>query len=242
MNISKYENLPYRESSKEIARRKERIKFHHNANHRVDGLYPWDNVKRVLKKYKGKHFDDAFSYFCELVPQYQQKWFLEEFEPKDYYRSRYSDTWYVDKDGLIQVKKAPKNKKPISFASDDYKVEFRHKVTGHKRDDFKEETTRRQRTIYYYEHIVTYYYGIKHEKKLPKHLQYSAKPEDFEPVIISGWIKYFKSKKDREYKRLMAEKIKREKKKPSKKELAEQLSEQQFSDILHGFKINLKND
>jgi len=70
----------------------------HSENHRVNDIWPWDRIDKLLKKYIGKPFDDAFSYYCKQVPKYQQHIFLEYFSPSHY---RWRDEYYIDDDGLI---------------------------------------------------------------------------------------------------------------------------------------------
>lgn len=64
--------------------------------HKVNDYSPYVHVKRIIKLYLGKSFDEAFSRYCKLVPKYQQKVFLKEFDGK------YPDC-YIDNDGNIQL-------------------------------------------------------------------------------------------------------------------------------------------
>ena len=180
--------------------------------------------------------------YCQIVPSYHQKYFLEEFEknPDSTYYGWY-DHWTVDKKGNIQHAKRERVKPPVSIQSLDYKVEMRHKVTGHKMSDFVKVVTTKKITQHYYKRKTVYEYGFDRShydnlrktfrdmylegyqyngKVKPKWERYVAKDEDFEPVVVKGWIKYFKSKNDREFRRLMAEKVKKAKKKSPKKELS----------------------
>jgi hypothetical protein len=220
-DIDKFENLPQKESNKHLLYKGERWKWKRGELHKVNGEYPWKHVQRILKAYVGKHFDDAFSAYCKIVPDYQQKCFLEEFERDTRIYMSYWDEWIVDDDGIIRFKKGTRKKPKPSIQSSDFKTELRHKVTGHNKEDFEKETVAKKVTKYYYKYITRYTYGMSWRKTVPKHEWYSAKEEDFEPVVVSGWIKYYKSKNDREFKRLMAEKIKRANKRSPKKEFNE---------------------
>lgn len=93
--------------------------------HKVEGVYPYQRIKRICKAYIGKQFNKAFSEYCSQVPNYQQKFFLSEFEP-----NRWRSTYYVDKQGNIQKTKTRYKKERAIYYSDDYKTEKRHKVTG----------------------------------------------------------------------------------------------------------------
>ena len=212
-DIEKLDELPYKESRKNQLSRGDIWNYRRGENHKVDGVYPWTHVQRILKSHIGKSFDKAFTLFCSIVPDYQQKWFLEEFEHVEPKYNWY-DVWYVDKNGNIQIFKYERKKEPVSFSSNDYKVELRHRLTGHKQSEFEKIVKHKKYTSYYVQENVTYEYGTAYGQKMkPLKERYVAKEEDFVPVAISGWIKYFKSKNDREFKRLMAERVKTIKKK-----------------------------
>ncbi len=148
--------------------------------HKVGDYGPWKIAERVIENNIGKPFDDAFSYYCKLVPIYQQDAFLEEFRP-----SRYGFTYkdyIVDGEGLIQRNRdRNKYKGPYTFYSSDFKSEKRHIITG----KVKEE-----------------YYPWFHKRK--------NKDEDhmYVDVVISGFSETFESRKDRRFRRLKAEKYK----------------------------------
>jgi hypothetical protein len=107
----------------------------HDDYHPVDGVSPWKRVKRILKASVGKKFDVVFHEYCQEVPDYQQKFFLKEFEEnlRGYNWNRY----YVDEDGLIQEHE-PENKYkgPYTFYSIDCVIERRHKITGKKESNY----------------------------------------------------------------------------------------------------------
>lgn len=188
-----------------------------NDYHAIDDIFPWNRVNRIISQYLGKSFNDAFSKYCEQVPKYQQKIFLEQFEQ----RNRSEAEYYIDNNGNIQLSK-PINvyRGPYSISSNDFKVESKHKITGHKEKDFK----RVYKQIPYLEY--NYYtkkcdklafksgeflyliYGNNKYKPKPFWERYKAYPEDFEKVIVAGWIKYFTSKNDPRYVKYHSEKRK----------------------------------
>ena len=103
--------------------------------HRVNGIFPWKRVKRLLKNSLGKHFDIVFSDYCKNVPVYQQEYFLMKFKerPDGYCLNDY----YIDENGLIQ-RYSPSNryKGPYTFYSIDCVIEKRHKITGKKESEY----------------------------------------------------------------------------------------------------------
>ena len=80
--------------------------------HKVNGKYPWTHVQRVLNKYKGKSANKAFTYFCSIVPKYQQRWFWDELNSYLEYGRKFRGYrwgyWFVDKNQCIQYKKPKK--------------------------------------------------------------------------------------------------------------------------------------
>lgn len=237
VNIEKYDNLPFKEGmgNKYKTNWKSRDWWGYPRSrryHKVNGIWPSDRVRRIIKNNIGKSFADAFSYYCSKVPKYQQKYFLKEFEESNsnYY---YYDQYYVDDNGLIQIANSDyKRSKTISIISDDYKTEERHKVTGHKELDFEaiyEKIPRivtvttfvpykyitEQKTVYDRGNLLYY----RHKTG------YIARDEDFEHVTIKGWIKYFTSRNDPQFIKLWNEKLKARKK-------AKRLQEKKNWDLL----------
>lgn len=150
--------------------------------HPVDGVWPHKRIKRLINDNIGKSFDQAFSKYCSQVPKYQQKYFLKEFENDITYRGLRWDHYYIDDNGLIQIKKAKRNKKAIYFHSDDYKTAKLHKVTlAPYPSDFWD-----------------------------KRLKY-INEKDYAYFIIEGYEIEFSSKKDPLYKRLTVDQRKRKK-------------------------------
>lgn len=197
--------------------------------HKIGDYSPYKIASRLIEKSIGKPFEDTFSYFCTIVPKYQQWVFLEKFEDD---RGNGSD-YIIDDEGHIQLGSSPYSgwykrvrrpyKGPYYFKSNDFKTELRHKITGHPKSRFREVYEKVERTYYnrYYKRVVTeirngkllyYEYGTTPSwRTKPIHERYKAQDSDFEAVIIQGWQKAFDSKQDPEYKRLMSEKRKKSK-------------------------------
>lgn len=163
-------------------------RYHYRSEyHDVGGINPYRRIKRILKEYLGKSFDEAFSKFCLKVPKYQQKIFLSYLKKKSDVANRYSSYWgeyLIDDDNkIIFVKERPRRK--VVFYSHDYKEEKVNRITGVKYSDdwwFRVKNCKKK-------NIEKKYYVIK---------------------IISGFKKEFDSRHDREFKRLNAEKIKKQ--------------------------------
>jgi hypothetical protein len=137
VDIEKLEDLPKKMGTSEYYRHySTRNQSHffwnyhrHSAHHLVDGLFPYTRAIRVIESNIGKSFDNAFSYFCKLVPRYQQKWFLEKFEEN---RRGYWNSYYIDDNGNIQANRRERSKRLYPVYSKDYKTERVHKITGKK--------------------------------------------------------------------------------------------------------------
>ena len=186
-----------------------------SGHHKVGDYYPYDIAKRVIKKYLGKSFDDAFSYYCTLVPKYMQHIFLEEFQPSRY--SWYRQSYYINSNKIICESKPNKRKKySLIVKSPDYTYVIVHKITGHKKSNFREvyeqehyEYKRKHFTLGY--DIVTkgykngkflyYEYGSNPFHMKPLSERYIAKEEDFIERTLTGWKREFYSKNDPYYKR-----------------------------------------
>lgn len=84
MNLEKLEELPKKESRKEYITRKygdmwDLRRFDHPWYRSDKNDDPQVIAKRVIKKYLGKSFDDAFSYYCTLVKKHEHDEFLYEY-------------------------------------------------------------------------------------------------------------------------------------------------------------------
>jgi len=148
--------------------------------HKVNGEYPTTWARRVFKKYVNQPYEEAFAYFCTLVPDYQQKWFKSEFDVSRGWWTPY-DQYTLDEDNIIRVMEKKQKKGPVTFESFDYKIGYKSKKSGSIIVPKNNWDTRR---------IIKDY------------------PGQYVEVVISGYIKEFESDKDREYIRLMKEKAK----------------------------------
>jgi len=168
---------------------------HHTTYHPTDSIWPHNRVERIIKKYIGKQFDKAFSEYCAQVPVYQQYLFLEEFNPKYHY---WRNTYRINKQGNIQKVKPPKKNKQVYYYSDDYKTELRHRITNRlKPNSFSSK---------YIKGILTYY---DHNSYYPYK---SSTAKDYVEVCTKGYKIVFKSRKDREYRKLITQQQKRNRK------------------------------
>lgn len=192
-------------------------------------LNVYNFAEYVLKNNIGKSFDLAFSYFCKHVSQRFQYVFLERFNGRSYR----SDEWSVDNNRLLVYKPYrynSTNKTGVDFYSDDYESELVHKISGHKKDDFKEvyekienfpkltpamEKYHAGRRWFDKGKFLYYLYG----ENLPLCMRYKAQKKDFHLVTVKGWKMHFESRNDPRYIRLNQEKIKRKKTQERKIEL-----------------------
>lgn len=155
--------------------------------HQPVGNYSvWKIIRRVLKHFTGRHINEAFSYFCKLVPKHQQYFILDELKPR--YRFWYTSDYILDDNGII-IHNSRERKKVIYY-SEDYETQYQHKVnhTFIHKSDYRNGC------------IVK---GWTNRVEINK--------DDYELVIVSGWCKEFEYRTDREFCRLMAEKAKRHK-------------------------------
>ena len=170
--------------------------------HKVGDYGPWKIAERVIENNIGKPFDDAFSYYCKLVPIYQQDAFLEEFRPSRY-GFTYND-YIVDEEGLIQRNRDKnKYKGPYTFYSSDFKTEQRHIITGKPKPEDR-------------------WWSKKHK----------VDDSMYVGVVISGFSETFESKKDRRFIRLKAEKYKEFLRKRKSRKKRPDINEHDFRRIL----------
>lgn len=197
IGIEKLEELPIESLSVNIRKKdyREHSRRYRFNGHSTDGVSPWKRAERIIEKNIGKSFNKAFSKYCSQVPVYQQRVFLDEFNQNRRWRRRY---YYTDKNGCIQRIKQEKKKLRYKVESTDAVWEKRHKITGQKIPEFL--TYRYEK----YNGVIQMVYYMKSKK----YGAYKAVDKDFEPVLIKGSVKYFKSKKDPEYQRYMSEYIK----------------------------------
>ena len=81
------------------------------AYRKVNGYFPYTHAERIIKKYKKKNVNVAFSEYCKVVPIEQQQEFWDVFE-KGYRWRRHRDVtandhWFIDKHDNIQFYKRP---------------------------------------------------------------------------------------------------------------------------------------
>lgn len=120
--IKRFKDLPQRESMRS---RNDRYwnRRRYWGCYKIGDYSVWTLVYRVCDSYIGKPFNDAFSYFCTLVPKHLQSIFLDEFDDRHY---RYYD---VDDDGNIQNVKR-KHSKKVYFTSLDYAYDVEYWKDG----------------------------------------------------------------------------------------------------------------
>lgn len=220
----------------------------------------YKEIHKVLKLFKGKPVDEAYSEFCRRIPKQKRYpyYFWREFNPPRYWHSA-SGPYYLE-EGRIYVVKQVRNKR-ITITSPDYVTELRHKETGHPISKFKtlaqmippsywtyrnrrlvELSTETERRLYEKsKSSKTLYYGLHFSIKLQTFVRtesecYTAKPEDFVLKIVSGWCKTFSSKNDPFFKRHHAELKKRKKSKPKT------MSEETFRQILNAKRTKEKEE
>lgn len=125
--IEYYESLPFRESMRV------ELKWwgYHGGHYTdIDNVSTWTVSRRIIEKYLGKSYDEAFSHYCQIAPKYAQytfddnlekgKWFIEEY--LTYKRYAYRKYYYIDDNGILcKTPKAPIQ--PSTYYSDDYRSE-----------------------------------------------------------------------------------------------------------------------
>lgn len=106
---------------------------------KIDNKYPWTYVDRILKKYKGKNVDVAFSKYCEIVDKCQQFLFWDEVNDYDRHNWKRSGNyayWYVDDNKCIQRYSPKKKKNRYCIPSYDIKYGYYHIHTGKEVQDY----------------------------------------------------------------------------------------------------------
>lgn len=183
--LEKLETLPIRESRKEFITREygdmwNLSRFDHSWDISEKGNLPVNIAERIIKKYMGKSFDDAFSEYCKKVKIHQQKDFLDLFKDRIW---NYAD-YMIDSEKRIQLNpnRYQRKKRPIKFRSFDYKEGYYNIVT---KEIISKDNVWNQR--------------------------YYLSNNNYIRVIVEGFERTFESKKDPEYQRLQAEKLKAEK-------------------------------
>jgi hypothetical protein len=214
-DLEKLENLPNRESRWQYLTRK-----YHNIYNVLDYRRynkckaPWRIADIVLENNIGKSFDLAFSYFCKKVnnQQHLYHYFLSNFTNRRWYIY-----YFTDEKGNIQKYEKEFPKKKLTIYSEDYKSEIRHKITGHKKEDFEPIYSLKETKWYNSIHLIKdkllyYEYGAKPYNLRPQYVRYKATDKDFENITVSGKCFEFNSKNHYLFKRLTSEKEKRKRK------------------------------
>jgi len=158
------EDLPYKRSMK--YRDKTGDQFYYDRGRgpykKINGRYAWTHVDRVLKKFKGKNVNKAFSYYCSVVDKCQQFFFWDELKNADNY-SRMSrwyrsyDYWYVDSQNRVQRKKVSKKNTTYVIYSHDAKWGYVNVKTGKPVPDWNDGYWRRRSGGYYMDDTETEY-------------------------------------------------------------------------------------
>ena len=138
-NIEKLKELPKRASMRyDQDKKKQQWKYYNPRDgvyRKIDDRFPWTHVERILKKYKGKNVDAAFSAYCKIVDKCQQFFFWKELDDSEKYMRRYRHVsdypyWYVDDNKCIQRYKPKKQKSKHIVYSHDIKWGHIHIESG----------------------------------------------------------------------------------------------------------------
>lgn len=245
--IERLDNLP----SRQMGRDPDSWGRRRSDYHRVGDYYPHTIAERILHHNIGKSFDEAFGYFCRICPKYQQRIFLDLFEPS--YKGRHTE-WSTNVEGNIVYNPYQwrSRKRLPTIKSSNFNTELRHKITGHSQDKFEriyekiEQVHeygaighRQTRTYTVNGKLLHYEYGADRFHMRPIECRYTAIDDDFETVIISGWIRYFESKNDPEFIRYKSEQQKH--KRRSQKAHKRLMKEMEYN-FLSQSEIQMKKD
>lgn len=182
-NLEKLEELPTKES---ISRNKDRWSYKPKVYHNIGHYSLYTLIDRVCKMYLGKHINEAFSYYCKLVPKYQQKFFHKNFGNKRY------GTYLIEND-IIILNPRYTQKKIYKIYSDDYKIGYKYIGKDHKLKGYIAKEVPYFRDKNEYETVV-----------ISGHIQY------FESRKDPRYVKYH-SEKQKKYRRELREKCKEDK-------------------------------
>lgn len=181
----RFDNLPIKESRKYFITREfgnmyNIDKFDHpwKRSHKKDSINR--RIDKVICKFLGKHFNNAFSYFCHLpkINLYDQNYFLNYFFNPRYERKYSLDNNYII---LINPRYIKYKRSKIVFKSIDYKELWWHPRHGWVDDSYI--------TIINLNINPTFY-------------------DKNSPYIVSGFVKTF-LRKDNEFRKLHSEKLKK---------------------------------
>lgn len=132
-NIEKLENLPKRGPMKNKYHDKWPYSNGRGVYRKIDNVYPWTHVKRILNKYRGKNVDAAFSEYCKKVDKCQQYMFWDELNDDKRNRRMFGNRfsyWYIDNNKCIQRFKAKRNKKQYKVESHNIRYGYYNIHTG----------------------------------------------------------------------------------------------------------------
>lgn len=174
-------------------------KYSHDR-YKIEGVTLHTIIIRVLEKFTNKSVNDAFSYYCKLVPKHYQHEFFHRYylanynmiESTSYYR-RYS-LYYIDENNIIKENKYVKPKNKVIFKSWDYN-EWIYDVTVNKWFTVNDYISRAYNKWWLR-------YSSREIIQLRERLQNNLKID-----YISGIYKEFDSQKEKEYIKLRAQDI-----------------------------------
>lgn len=218
-DLDKLEDLPPKQNFHEKWRR---YRLDRTFGHRN----PYFTARKIAKKYIGKSYNDAFSYFCKNVRLEHQKKFVGYFGEYDEY--------LIDDNGLIQInpRYLPKiNERKRTFKSNDVEYITIHKesgidkklfkpvevIVGYKesfeyRWDYEKKWNSEKKQIFVtkpiYKQIGWEYMGKSDYHVLPIYKRIFAKDDYFITVVNKGIELKFDSPKDPTLIRLKTEKAK----------------------------------
>lgn len=175
MDIEKLEQLPSKQTKWEYLTEKIGTAWNKKRHYSKEKDI-WRIAERVCKMFIGKKWDDAFAYYCKLVPkntEHRYEAFCDRFKTWGYRRW---DVWFVE-NGII-VYKPYIRPKTITIKSLDYKTELLHKETLTPLPQF------------YWIH---------------KNLTREYIDKNYAYFITQGWEREFSSKNDPTYKKLYKE-------------------------------------
>ncbi len=120
IDLDKLSDLPVHETNRF---RKDRWSYRKDECHNIGHYSPYTLIDRVCKMFLGQHINEAFSYYCKLVPKYQQRFFHKTFNDK---RSWRWNTYILDNNNNIILNPRYTQKKIYKIYSDDYKIGWKY--------------------------------------------------------------------------------------------------------------------
>ena len=115
IDLEKLDKLPKRQGRKGYLTEKygdlyNLKRFDHCWDLSDNNYSPWVKAQRIINKYLGKSFDEAFSKYCKQVRIYEQKEFLDYFNIY-----KWQGRYFIDINGNIQKIVEEKRKRKIVF-------------------------------------------------------------------------------------------------------------------------------